>query len=206
MSKVISEQELYKNIDFYANELKNGKNFVLPTSTIYGICTNALNEQAINKIYKIKRREYTKPLIVLVNDYDMLKRVCFDLNEIENKIAIKFWPGPLTMILKKKSIIPNIVTANKDTVGIRIDSSKIINTLIEKSGVPIVAPSANISGNINITNIENLECSLKEKVDYIVSSGVLNNTIESTIVKVQDDNIEILREGKISNKEIFNLK
>ena len=206
MSKKINEQDLYNNIEFYANELKNGKIFVLPTGTIYGICTNALNKQAVKRIYKIKRREYNKPLIVLVDSFKMLKKICCDLNDLEIELASKFWPGPLTMILKKRKIVPNVVTANNDTIGVRIDSSQVVNTLIEKSGVPIVAPSANVSGNLNINSIELLEDEVKDRVDYIVDTGILDNVVESTIVKVEDNNIEILREGKLSKKEIFNLK
>ncbi len=206
MQKKLTEFEAYNNIDFLAQEIKKGKIIILPTSTIYGICCNALDKIAVKKIYKIKKREYNKPLIVLVNDYNMLEKVCFDLNKIESKIADNFWPGPLTMILQKKNIIPKIVTANNNTVGVRIDLNNLVNLLIEKAGVPIVAPSANISGSGNITSIDELEDIIKENVDYIIDSGRLDNIIESTLIKVEKDSINILREGKISKEEIYNLK
>lgn len=203
MNKIIEIDKIEeKELVFLANELRNGKIFVLPTSTIYGICCNALNKDAVKKVYDLKKRESNKPLIVLVDSLDMLNDITYGLNNLEQKIVSKFWPGPLTIILKKKDIVPNIVTANSDTLGIRIDSNEIVNKLIERSRVPIVAPSANISGNNNIESIEDLEKEIVEKVDYIIDCGRIENKLESTLIKVENNEINILREGKIKRKEI----
>ena len=205
MAKVIKldEKNMINNIEFLAEELKNGKIFILPTSTIYGICGNALNENTVKKIYKIKKRQYNKPLIVLVNNKKMLNNITYGLNNIEEKIISKFWPGPLTLILKKKNIVPNIVTSNGDSVGIRVDSNKIVNSLIEKSNVPIVAPSANISNKDNITCIDDIEEEIFDLVDYIIEGGKLKDTQESTIIKVNNEQIQVIREGKIKKNELI---
>ena len=205
MAKVIKldEKNMINNIEFLAEELKNGKIFILPTSTIYGICGNALNENTVKKIYKIKKRQYNKPLIVLVNNKKMLNNITYGLNNIEEKIISKFWPGPLTLILKKKNIVPNIVTSNGDSVGIRVDSNKIVNSLIEKSNVPIVAPSANISNKDNITCIDDIEEEIFDLVDYIIDGGKLKDTQESTIIKVNNEQIQVIREGKIKKNELI---
>ena len=205
MEKIIkiNETNINEKIDFLAKEIKNGKVVIMPTSTIYGICGNALNENTVKRIYEIKRRAFSKPLIVLVNSRKMLDKITYGLNFTEEKLANKFWPGALTMILKKKETIPDIVTSNKDSVGIRIDSNRIVNNIIEKSNVPIVAPSANISDKENITSISDLDKDIIDLVDYIIDGGNLQNTEESTIVKVEGNQLNILREGKIKKEDIY---
>ena len=132
----------------------------------------------------------------------MLNKITYGINSIEEKIANKFWPGPLTIILKKKKIVPDIVTANQDSIGIRIDTNYIVNSLIKKSNVPIVAPSANISDKENITCIDEIEKEMFDLVDYIIDGGSLKSTEESTIIKINNEQIEVLREGKIKKKEL----
>lgn len=190
-------------IKFLAQELKKGKIFVLPTSTIYGICANALDTEAVEKIYNVKKRDKSKPLIVLINSLDMLNKLVIDLNENYKKIISKFWPGPLTIVFKKSDVLPSIVSSNNNTIAIRMDSCSIINKLIDISGVPIVAPSANISGNINISSIDFLEKEIYDNVDYIIDNGILSEKEESTLITLEGNNIKVLREGKIK-KEYFN--
>lgn len=197
--------EVNKVLKKLAYEIRLGKIAILPTSTIYGICTNALNEESVRKIYEIKRRNNEKPLIVLVNGIKMLNKITYRLNRLEEKLVNKFWPGPLTLVLKKKKCILNVVTGGKDTVGVRWDGNYIINEIISNAKVPIVAPSANISGNCNADSIEKIETEIKEKVDYIVNVGKLNDLKESTLVQVQNDNLKILREGKIKKEELEQL-
>lgn len=198
----LSKEKLKEKIDFLSSEIKKGKIAILPTGTIYGICANAFNEESVKKIYDIKKRDYSKPLIVLVNSLEMLNDITYGLTELENKIITKFWPGPLTIILKKKANISNIVTANKETVGIRWDDSFVINQIIGRINVPIVAPSANISGHKNADCIENIESEVKEKVDYIVNIGKLKSLDASTLIMTDKSDIKILREGRIKLKEL----
>lgn len=201
----MDKTEVNKVLKKLAHEIRLGKIAILPTSTIYGICTNALNEESVRKIYEIKRRNNEKPLIVLVNGIKMLNKITYRLNRLEEKLVNKFWPGPLTLVLKKKKCISNVVTGGKDTVGVRWDGNYIINEIISNAKVPIVAPSANISGNCNADSIEKIETEIKEKVDYIVNVGKLNDLKESTLVQVQNDNLKILREGKIKKEEFEQL-
>lgn len=201
INKNSSKDEIKEKLDFLSSEIKKGKIAILPTGTIYGICANAFNKESIKKIYDIKKRDFSKPLIVLVNSLEMLDNITYGLSNLETKIITKFWPGPLTIILKKKANISNLVTADKETVGIRWDDSFIISQIIERINLPIVAPSANISGHENADCIENIETEIKEKVDYIVNIGKLTSLEPSTLIMTDKSDIKILREGRIKLKE-----
>lgn len=198
--KKISINEIEK----IAKDILNGKNIVFPTETVYGIGANALDKEACEKIFQIKGRPENKPLLVLISDLYMLETIVENISEIENKLMKKFWPGPLTIIFKKKieSNIPDIVTAGGDTIGIRMTSGKLARMLIKKSKVPIVAPSANISGHPTGTKIETIIKELGDKVDYILDYGDIIEKVPSTIVKIEDEEIVILRQGKITEKEL----
>lgn len=193
-----------KDIEEVARGLANGKTAVFPTETVYGIGTNAMNAEACEKVFEVKGRPANKPLIVLISNINMLDGIVDELNEIEEKLMQKFWPGALTIILKKnkKCNIPNVVTAGRDNIGVRMTSGKIAGLLIDKAGVPIVAPSANISGNPTGIKIENIIEELGDRVDYILDYGDVEKSTESTIVKVENNKILILRQGKISKEEL----
>ncbi len=201
LKKVLSLKNI--NLEKVSSEIKKGKIFVFPTSTVYGIGTNVFNKEAVEKIYNMKKRDYQKALIVLINGYEMLKDIVMPLNDIEKKLAETFWPGFLTLVLKKKDIIPDIVTASKDTVAVRYDANKLLNSIIDKAKVPIVAPSANISNEPCINDIKDLSKSIYDSVDYVIDLGKINSNKESTIVKVEDNNVYILREGKIKKEDIL---
>lgn len=198
---VVNENE----IDKVAKNIMDGKIVVFPTETVYGVGTNAYNENSCKMIYKIKNRDEAKPLIVLISNYEMLNDIVDEANELEKKIMENFWPGPLTIVLRKKkdSKIPNIITAGKEYVGIRMTSGKVATELIEKSGVPIVAPSANLSGNPTGKKMKNIINELGDKVDYILDFGDIEEEgKESTVIKIEKNKIKILREGKILRKEL----
>ena len=124
-----------------ANALKEGKLVIFPTETVYGIGANALLSDSVDSIFKAKGRANDNPLIVHISDFDMLKDLVYEPNEIERKLMDAFMPGPFTIILKKKDIIPANVSANLDTVGIRMPDNKIAYELIKKAAVPVAAPS-----------------------------------------------------------------
>lgn len=191
-----------KEIEKIAEEMKNGKVVIFPTETVYGIGTNAFDEKACTRIFDIKGRIKEKPLIVLVSNEKMLEGIVKDINEIERKLIDTFWPGPLTIILKKRECIPNIVTAGKDEVSVRMTSGKIARLLIEKANVPIVAPSANLSGKPTGVNPSQIANDFEGKVDYMIDCGVINSDITSTVIKVEDNKIHIFREGKIKKEEL----
>ena len=205
----ISLKENMVNIDFdkIASEIVKGKIVIFPTETLYGIGTNAYNEEACKKIFKIKERPNTKPLIILISDYEMLCNIVEEPNEIEKKLINKFWPGPLTIIFKRKKnfMLPDIIVAKDNTIGVRMTNGKIIRLLLQKSNVPIVAPSANISGKADATKIKQIVMELGEKVDYVLDSGNIEDNVPSTIVKVVENSIYILREGKIIKEELMEI-
>lgn len=185
--------------------IKQGKLVLFPTETVYGIGANALNETAVKQIYVAKGRASDNPLIAHISDLEMLKQLVVEVGSIEKKLIEKFWPGPLTIIFKKKKIIPDIITAGLDTVAIRMPSNKIARDLIKYSGCPIAAPSANISGKPSGTIVEDIIEELDGKVEYIIDGGKVDIGLESTVVRVIDGIVHILRPGKITAEEIQNL-
>lgn len=187
-----------------ADEIKNGKLVLFPTETVYGIGANALDENAVKKIFEAKGRAQDNPLIVHVSNIKMVEDIVESIGDLERKLIENFWPGPLTIIFKRKneSVVPNVVTANLDTVGIRMPSNLIANKLIEKSGVPIAAPSANVSGKPSGTKVEDIIEELDGKVSYILDGGFTDIGLESTVIKVKDDKIDILRPGKITKEQL----
>ena len=158
----------------------------------------------MKKIFIAKGRQSDNPLIVHISNINMLEQIVEDIGEIERKLINKFWPGPLTIIFNRKSenIIPNNVTAGLNTVGVRMPSNKIARTLIELSEVPIAAPSANVSGRPSGTNVQDIIEELDGKVDYIIDGGSTAIGLESTVIRVVNQKIEILRPGKITLDEL----
>ena len=191
-----------EKIEEAAKIIKRGGIVIFPTETVYGIGANALNENAVKRIYEIKKRDFSKPISLLVSDFDMIEKVAKDITDIEYKIMKAFFPGPLTIILKKKDIIPDIVTAGSDTVGIRMPEGDTARELVKLAGVPIATPSANISGKKSGTNIKDIMNDFDGKVDLYIDGGESKLGIASTIVKIVDGKVHILREGSISKEEI----
>lgn len=185
-----------------AEIIKNGGIVVFPTETVYGIGANGLDENAVKKLYNIKKRPLNKPISLLVSNMDMVNQVAKDITDIEYKLMQEFFPGPFTIILKKKDIVPNIVTAGQDTVGIRMPAGEIARKLVEYANVPIATPSANISGKPSGTNLASVMKDFEGKVDCFVDGGESKLGIASTIVKLIDGVPHILRQGSISKEQI----
>lgn len=183
--------------------IKRGEIVIFPTETVYAIGTNGLDEEAIKKLYKIKQRPLDKPTSLLVSDMEMVKNLARDITEKEYKLMKTFFPGPLTIILKKKDIVPNILTGNTNTIGIRMPENEIARKLIEYANVPIAAPSANIANKPSGTNIENIINDFKETVDYYIDGGESKIGLGSTIVKIENNVPIILREGSITKEQIY---
>ena len=183
--------------------IKSGGIVVFPTETVYGIGTNGLNKESISRLYEVKQRPTNKPISLLVSGIDMVDMVARDITDMEYKLMDKFFPGPLTIILKKKKIIPDNLTNNTDTVAIRMPDNIIAKKLIEYAKVPIATPSANISGKPSGTDINYIMENFKDKVDYYIDGGQSKLGIGSTIVKVENGYPLILREESISKEQIF---
>ena len=185
-----------------AEIIKKGGIGIVPTETVYGIGANGLDEKAVEKIYLAKGRKQDNPINLLVNNIEMVEKVAKNISELEYKLMKTFFPGPFTIILNKKDIVPNIVTANQNTVGVRMPKNDIALKLIEYAGVPIAAPSANISGKPSGTDFKDIYNDFKDKVDFMIDGGESNIGIESTIVKVIDNIPHVLRPGSITAEEI----
>lgn len=185
------------DINYLTKILKIGGIAVIPTDTVYGLVGDATNEKVINKIFEIKHREKNKPLLILVSNIEMLNNYVKNISSLERKIINKFWPGPLTIIFNNKKNLNDNLTAGKNEIAIRMPNSKALLELINKLNKPIIATSANIANEKTITSIDLLEDSIKNKIDYIYDGGYLEDT-PSTIIRVLDDKIEIVREGLIA--------
>lgn len=187
-----------------AEAIKNGGTVVFPTETVYGLGANALAEDAVKKIFIAKGRPQDNPLIVHVANKDITSYV-ENVPDIAKIIIDKYWPGPITVILKKKPIIPNVTSADLDTIGVRMPNNEVALKLIELSGLPIAAPSANISGRPSPTDVERCIEDLKGKVDYILGSSKSEVGVESTIIDCTVDPPIILRPGGITLEELKEL-
>lgn len=185
-----------------AEIIKNGGIVVFPTETVYGIGANGFEAKAVKKLYNIKQRPLNKPISLLVSNMDMVNQVAKDITELEYRLMEAFFPGPFTIILKKKDIVPNIVTAGQNTVGIRMPAGEIARKLVEYANVPIATPSANISGKPSGTNLVSIMKDFDGKVDYFIDGGESKLGIASTIIKVIDGVPHILRQGSISKEQI----
>ena len=204
MKRIFKIEELKNNdnIEFLANEIRHGKVCIIPTSTIYGIIANALDFNAVERVYEIKGRDKSKSLITLVKNKEDIQKFAYISNNLEQRIIDEFFPGSVTLILQNKNVVASNVTST-NTIAIRQDGSELLSEILNIANVAVVAPSANISGNNNIVKIEDLEKQVIDKVDYIIDAGKIESTDESTIVKVENNQIEVLREGKVSKQEIL---
>lgn len=200
---------IYKNITDselmdVSHEIRNGKIVVFPTETVYAIGVNGLDEKAIKRLYEVKQRDITKPINLIVSSLEMINMIAKDITPLEYKIIKEFLPGPLTIILKKKNIVPNVLTNGGDTVGIRMPDNDIALKLSKYSNTPIAAPSANISNRPSGTNIKSIYNDFHDNVDIYIDDGESKFGIASTIVKVENNEIKILREGPITLNDIKN--
>jgi L-threonylcarbamoyladenylate synthase len=196
------------NIDFQAIKeaaevIRNNGTVVFPTETVYGLGANALSQEAAKAIYAAKGRPTDNPLIVHISNIDMLLYVIGEsLSEKAKKLMDKFWPGPLTLIFKKSSAVPEDVTAGLDTVAVRMPDNEIALELIRQSGLPIAAPSANISGKPSPTKAEHVIGDLKGKVDVILGGSNSRVGLESTVLDLTGEVPTILRPGGVTLEEL----
>lgn len=179
-----------------------GEAVALPTETVYGLAANALNDQAVAKIFAIKGRPLIDPLIVHVKDSGQACQVGA-IPSYAMPLVEHFWPGPLTIIVPKKPSIPGIVTAGKPFVGIRMPSHTVFQLVLATCGLPLAAPSANPFGYISPTTAEHVRVSLGEKLPYILDGGPCEHGVESTIISfIQEGSPEILRPGPIEKEAL----
>ena len=175
--------------------LREGKVIITPTDTIYGIMADAENDEAVKKVYVAKKRPYDKPLLLLVNGMDMLEKYVLSVSDLEKKLIDDYWPGPLTILFKKNDNVSKYVT-NNEYVGIRYPKNEIIKDILDEFKKPVISTSANITDSDVITEVEMIPDELLENIDYVLDGGKLSN-VSSTLVKVDDNKITILRDGPL---------
>lgn len=200
--KNIKNVSEYEKLEQAGKIIREGGLVLFPTETVYGLGANGLDSEAVKKIYKAKGRSSDNPLILHISDIEMLGKIAKDISDIEFKLMNAFWPGPFTIILNKTDLVPSSVSGGLDTVGVRMPDNEIARNLIKYADVPIAAPSANISGRPSGTSVEDIYDELADKVDCIVDGGRTNIGVESTVVRVIDDVVHILRPGKITYEQI----
>ena len=192
---------IINNIEKAADLIREGKLVAFPTETVYGLGADALNPLAVAKIFELKERPSFDPLIIHIADLAQLEKLVCIKDERVLKLACKFWPGPLTMVLPKSDVVPDIVTSGLPTVGIRMPDNKLALDLIRKSGCPLAAPSANKFGRISPTTAAHVKKQLPD-VDFILDGGKTTVGIESTIITLTDSGFQILRNGIITQEEL----
>lgn len=197
------ETKLFHNAaDEAAEIIKNGGLVAVPTETVYGLAGNGLDEEAVKQIYEIKGRPQVKPLSLMVPGAEAMDRYCEDVPEGARMLAQRFWPGPLTIVLKAKDHIPSIVLAGGDTVGLRCPDHPMTLELLKKAGVPFAAPSANPSGEESPKTAQKVQDYFAGKIGGIIDGGECGIGLESTIISMAQKPYRILRQGALAEKEI----
>lgn len=182
--------------------LKNGGVVAIPTETVYGLAANAYDTDAIEKVFKAKGRPQDNPLIVHIANIDMLYNITFDIPENALKLAEKFWPGPLTMVFKKADSIPNIVSAGLDTVAVRMPANITAMDIIRESGLPLAAPSANLSGRPSPTSYTHVINDLNGKIDAVIMGEDCEVGVESTVISLTSNPPVLLRPGGVTLEQL----
>ncbi|MGN0622695.1 MAG: L-threonylcarbamoyladenylate synthase [Oscillospiraceae bacterium] len=186
------------SIEEAAKLLRNGEVVGIPTETVYGLAANAFDTEAVAKIFKAKGRPQDNPLIVHISKMDMLDELVTEVPELAIKCAEKFWSGPLTMVLPKSDKIPLTTSGGLNTVGIRMPSNKTARAIIDACGLPLAAPSANLSGSPSPTSAQHVFDDMNGRIPCIVDGGSCAVGVESTVITFENDSIRLLRPGFIS--------
>lgn len=202
ISKIDIDNIDMKEIKKQAELLKAGKTVIFPTETVYGLGADALDEEAVSKIYKAKGRPSDNPLIVHIGDKKQIYNLVKSVPKEAEIIMEKFWPGPITIILNKKDIIPKRTSGGLDTVAIRMPSNKIANELIKEANIPIAAPSANISGRPSPTRAEHVYEQMNHRVSGIIMGNDCIYGLESTVLDLTGETPTILRPGSITKEQL----
>jgi len=192
----------HKNILKAAELIKKGNLVAFPTETVYGLGADGLNPLAVAKIFEVKKRPAFNPLILHISNLKQLGIISESDNPDIKKLIDSFWPGPLTLVLPKKDVVPDIVTAGNETVAIRMPNHPTALELIDLVGNPIAAPSANIFGHLSPTSAEHVVNQLGNKVDLVLDGGTCMVGIESTIIAILENRAILLRPGGTATEEI----
>ena len=190
------------DISYAVEVLKNGRLVGVPTETVYGLAGNGLDAAAVARIYEVKGRPEVKPLSLLVPGLEVAETVCARIPESARLLAETFWPGPLTIVLPKNSIVPDIVTAGGDTIGVRCPDHPLTLELLRMANLPAAAPSANISDMPSPKSADDVLNYFDGKIDCIIDGGNCKLGVESTIISLITEPYKILRQGALPEERI----
>ncbi|MEN9298728.1 MAG: hypothetical protein RLZZ429_1041 [Bacteroidota bacterium] len=190
------------DIDQVADSLQNEEVAAIPTETVYGLAGNIFSEKAIRRVYEVKQRPLFNPLIVHIADVSEMGKVASSIPPLAQALAEKFWPGPLTLLLPKKDTVPDIITAGKDTVAVRVPNHPVTLALLQQLPFPLAAPSANPFGSISPTTAEHVAAYFKDEFPFILEGGPCKKGIESTIIGFNEEGAIIYRYGSLAIEEI----
>ena len=185
-----------------AELLRAGRLVAFPTETVYGLGANALDEAAVRRIFEAKGRPLSSPLIVHVSSIDMARDLALEWPEKAGLLAVRFWPGPLTLVLPKRAHVPDLVTAGLPSVGLRIPAHPLAQALLEAAQIPVAAPSANRFTELSPTTAEHVREGLGSRVDMILDGGPCTVGIESTVISFAGTAPRILRPGMVTRTQI----
>ena len=200
MKTVVLNQ--YDDLSYAAEVILRGGLVAAPTDTIYGLAGNALNADAVSKIYEVKNRPAIKAIICLVPGLDVAGTVCAEIPETARVLAKAFWPGALSLVLPRRDTVPDIVTAGGGTIGVRCPNHQKTLELLRLTGVPLAAPSANISGMPSSKTAEEVLAYFDGKIDCVIDGGTCKLGFESTIVDLTAEPFQVVRSGAIPEEEI----
>jgi L-threonylcarbamoyladenylate synthase len=190
-------------IDIIIDVLRRGGIAAYPTDTFYGLGVNCYREKAVEKVYRLKKREYDKPISLVVSDVAMVRGVCMNIPPAFEEMAKSFWPGPLTLILKASSSrLPSVLLGEDGSIGIRLPDFPWLRELIRRAGFPLTATSANISGEKEIFQPDKVIEIFEGKVDLIVDGGMTPGQLPSTVVDLTSEKPKIIREGALPSTRL----
>ena len=186
-----------------AGMLRKGGLVAVPTETVYGVAASAEDGVAVRMIYDLKNRDYEKPVSVLVTGMEMAEKYCQNIPDAAYRLAEKYWPGPLTMILEDRELVPAMVTAGTGTLGVRCPDHPLTLAVIEQAGVPLAAPSANPSGEEPARTAQQVLDYFDGKIEGVVDGGPCAVGVASTVLDLTEEEPKILREGGIPGEELL---
>lgn len=190
-----------KKIELIVRVLREEGIMAYPTDTFYGLGANCYLERAIEKVYRLKRREKAKPISLVISDRSMVNEVCVDIPPLFKTLTKAFWPGPLTLVLKASATLPKILQSEQGSIGVRLPDLSWLRRVIRQSGFPLTATSANISGEKEISKPERVIEIFEGKVDLIIDGGKTPGRLPSTVVDLTLARPKILREGALSSSK-----
>jgi len=200
MAESRTEAHITTSIEQVSCCLLNGGVAAVPTETYYGLAADCFNERAVEKVFQIKKRDYSKPLLLLISDEAQLFRLVAEVPELYRPLMERYWPGPLTLIFPAKPYLPPLVTGGTGTIGVRISSNHIVQKLLQSIDTPITATSANVSGLQPPVTPAQVQVMFDGKLDYILDGGETPGGLASTIIGCSGKSLKIVRQGVLDIK------